>query len=117
MQDTSTTPGTEHGILSWAGIAITAMALARPVWRFLSWLFRHLFLLRLEQRLDRLESTTQDTREEVRELHPKMDAMARALQRMEVRGAHDGRSSIAEDPEFPIQVSSRETDRSDLRVA
>ena len=118
MQDTPIAASSERGILTWAGIAVTCLALVRPMGQLLSWIVRHLFLLPLENRLDRVEATAKRTQDSVEELHPKIDelsdsqrAMARALQRMEVRRAHDDpsaqrESTLASDPDFPMQVSA-----------
>jgi len=56
MQATPIATSSERVILTWAGIAVTLLALARPLGQLLSWMVRHLFLLSLENRLDRVEA-------------------------------------------------------------
>ena len=117
MQDTAATARTEHGIFAWLGIATTLLALARPIGRFLSWM-HGLLLQPIHQRMDRLElrmdvsereraESKRQVMDELGSLHPKLDAVARAMQRMEIRERRRGPDrdrSIVDDPDFPAQV-------------
>lgn len=78
----------------------------------MSWLVRILFVNPLsdrmdglDRRIDRQETSLKEMHQDVVEIHPKLDAMARAIQRMEIRDRDKSLGSVVDDPDFPVQLT------------